>query len=106
MLGGSAVRESTSDDASSTAQVQRLGGRGALAYNLGLGYESFAQDLQLVPYLPSAATIVLIGINLGRFVKPPAPVTVHLPRPNPVPRTTIRTDTVACTLSRRASVLW
>ena len=85
MLGGSAVRESTSDDASWTAQVQRLGGRGALAYNLGSGNQSFAQDLQLVPCLPSAATIVLIGINLGRFVASPAPVTVHLPKPKPVP---------------------
>ena len=85
MLGGSAVRESTSDDASWTAQVQRLGGRRALAYNLGSGNQSFAQDLQLVPYLPSAATIVLIGINLGRFVESPAQVTVHLPRPKPVP---------------------
>ncbi len=86
MLGGSAVRESTISDASWAADVERAGGPRLETYNLGSSNQSFAQDLKLVPYLPQVPlTIVYIGVNLGRFVWPPANFSIRLPAPKPVP---------------------
>ena len=85
MIGSSIVRESTISDASWAAQVHQRGGPQVTAYDLGSSNQSFAQDVKLVGYLPSAPTIVFIGVDVVRFVSAPANPVVTLPAPQPVP---------------------
>jgi len=81
MIGSSIVRESTISDASWAAQVHQRGGPQVTAYDLGSSNQSFAQDVKLVGYLPSAPTIVFIGVDVVRFVSAPANPVVTLPAP-------------------------
>lgn len=81
LLGGSAARESTIGDASWTAQIAADGGPSVAAYNLGSRNRTLAQDLALVKALPARATLVFIGINVGRFTSPPSHPTLKLPAP-------------------------
>jgi len=81
LLGGSAARESTIDDANWAAQVKRLGGPSVAAYNLGSRNRTLAQDVELIRALPEMPGIVYIGINVGRFTAPPSDPTLHLPKP-------------------------
>ena len=67
LLGGSAARESTIDDASWAAQVKDLGGPSVVAYNLGSRNRTLEQDVELIKALPETPGIVYIGINVGRF---------------------------------------
>jgi hypothetical protein len=79
LLGGSAARECTISDASWAAQVKRLGGKSVRTYDIGSSDQTYAQDLSpLVAGMPdvTAGSIVLIGINLGRYTSgPPKPAT-------------------------------
>ena len=81
LLGGSAARESTVDDASWTAQVAAGGGPAVAAYNLGSRNRTLAQDLALVKELPAGSGIVYIGINVGRFTSPPSSPKLDFPEP-------------------------
>jgi hypothetical protein len=82
LLGGSAARESTIDDASWSGQVTTLGGPPVVAYNLGSRNRTLAQDVELVRALPKTPGIVYIGINVGRFTAPPSHPTLDLPEPS------------------------
>jgi len=81
LLGGSAARESTIDDASWAAQVKDLGGPSVVAYNLGSRNRTLEQDVELIKALPETPGIVYIGINVGRFTAPPSNPTLDLPEP-------------------------
>ena len=81
LLGGSAARESTIDDARWADQVETLGGPPVVAYNLGSRNRTLAQDVELVRALPKTPGIVYIGINVGRFTAPPSHPTLDLPEP-------------------------
>jgi hypothetical protein len=81
LLGGSAARESTISDGDWAAQIAADGGPAVAAFNLGSRNRTLAQDIALVKLLPERATIVYIGINVGRFTSPASSPTVKLPEP-------------------------
>lgn len=81
LLGGSAARESTSDDQSWAARVEKLGGPPVAAYNLGSRNRTLAQDVELIRALSETPGIAYIGINVGRFTAPPSHPTLDLPEP-------------------------
>ena len=82
LLGGSAARECTVDDASWAAGIERAGGPPATVYNLGCRHDTFAEDLEVAKLLPDGMpAIVFIGINLGRFANPEHAATITLPEP-------------------------
>lgn len=72
LLGGSAAREATTHDGPWSDQVSRLTGHRIRAINLGAAGQSFLRDITIVDKMPRVPSIVLIGINLGRFATPPA----------------------------------
>jgi hypothetical protein len=71
LLGGSTARECTTLDGPWSEQVSRLVGRRLRAVNLGTSKQTYRQDLDIVDLLPAAPSIVLVGVNLGRFATPP-----------------------------------
>ncbi len=72
LLGGSAGRESTFSDRSWAEQIVRRGGPRAVVRNLSSKNQTFTQDLTLVTQLPRRTpTLVVIGVNVGRFNMPP-----------------------------------
>jgi len=72
LLGGSSARECTINDQSWRRQIVELGGPSVWAFNLGSSNQSFDHEIEMVRLLPDVPTIVLIGINLGRYCwKPP-----------------------------------
>jgi hypothetical protein len=72
LLGGSAARECTTLDAPWSDQVSRLAGRKIRTINLGAAGQSFLRDITIVDRMPHVPSVMLIGINLGRFAtKPP-----------------------------------
>jgi hypothetical protein len=81
LLGGSAARESTIDDASWAAQVKELGAPTVVTYNLGSRNRTLEQDVELIKALPEMPGIVYVGINVGRFAAPPSKPTLDLPEP-------------------------
>ena len=81
LLGGSAARESTIDDADWRAQIEAKGGPTTAAYNLGSRNRTLAQNVALVKALPDVPTIVYIGVNLGSFTSAQTTATISLPEP-------------------------
>ncbi len=79
LLGGSAARESTIDDASWRAQIVKKGGPATLAWNMGSRNRTMAQNVAIVKNLPEVPTIVYIGINLGSFTSAQKTATVKVP---------------------------
>jgi hypothetical protein len=75
LLGGSAARESTTSDDSWAKEIAQKGGPTVAAFNLGSRNRTLAQDVKIVQYLPKG-TLVLIGINVGRFTEPKSSPTV------------------------------
>ena len=71
LLGGSAARESTISDTSWAAEVRRLGGPRVHAYTLGSNGQTYGEDTAIVKRLPAVRSIVLIGVNVGRYAVPP-----------------------------------
>ena len=71
LLGGSAARECTTLDGPWSDQVSRLAGRRIRAINLGAAGQSFLRDVTIVDKMPQVPSVVLIGINLGRYATPP-----------------------------------
>ena len=69
MLGGSACRESTRNDRDWRRQIREFAGPSVLAFNLGATNQTFDQNIAMVEKLPDGPTMVLIGINLGRFTQ-------------------------------------
>jgi hypothetical protein len=67
LLGGSAARECTIDDRNWKFQIMRLGGPRVRPFNLGASSQSFDHNLRMVAQMPAVPTIVLIGINVGRY---------------------------------------
>jgi hypothetical protein len=85
LLGGSAARESTIDDANWRAQIVAKGGPQTLAWNMGSRNRTMAENVAIVENLPDGAqAIVFIGINLGSFTQKSA--SVSLPSPLPTGR--------------------
>jgi hypothetical protein len=85
LLGGSAARESTTSDrgpGSWAADVAAAGGGHVRTYNLGTRMQSFERSLAIVKYLPRG-TLVLVGVNLGRFAQRADSPQVRLPRTLP-----------------------
>ena len=81
LLGGSAARESTIDDAAWRAQIEAKGGPATAAYNLGSRNRTLAQNVALVKALPDVPTIVYIGVNLGSFTSAQKTAAITLPEP-------------------------
>lgn len=82
LLGGSSARESTVDDRSWAQQILDFGGTPVVTYNLGCRHDTYAQDLAVARLLPTGMpSIVLIGINIGRFCNSPSSPTIDLPEP-------------------------
>lgn len=81
LLGGSVARECVVSEASWAAQVVKKGGPATLTYDLGSQNRTTGQDLKLVAELPQTTqpTIVLIGVNVGRFTQAPTDPTITLP---------------------------
>jgi hypothetical protein len=71
LLGGSSARESINTEPAWRAQIAALGGGHARAYNLGSSSQAFKNDLTIVSALPPVPTIVLIGLNVGRYTSIP-----------------------------------
>ena len=73
LLGGSAARECTTLDKPWSDQVSRLVGHRIRAINFGAASQSYLRDITIVDKMPHVPSVVLIGINLGRYTtSPPA----------------------------------
>ncbi len=79
LLGGSAARESITTEPSWRRQIAALGGGRVSAYNLGASSQGYKDDIEIVNALPAVPTILLIGVNLGRYTTIP-PQTVDSAR--------------------------
>jgi len=74
LFGGSAARECTISDRSWRRQIVELGGPRVLAFNLGASSESYRKNIAMVRRLPDVPTLVVVGVNVGRYTAtPPAP---------------------------------
>jgi hypothetical protein len=67
LLGGSSARESVTTEASWRDEIAASGGGRVLAYNLGAASQSFSADIAIVNAMPSVPSIVVIGLNVGRY---------------------------------------
>jgi hypothetical protein len=67
LLGGSVARESQINDLSWRRQIVDLGGPKVEAFNLGSMNQSFDDNIAMVKLLPDVPTLVIIGVNLGRY---------------------------------------
>ena len=84
LIGGSAARESTISDESWRSQIVGKGGPDTLAWNMGSGNRTMAQNVAVVKKLPKGAhAIVFIGINLGAFTSSQKTAKITLPSPAP-----------------------
>jgi hypothetical protein len=71
LLGGSAARECITTEPGWSAQIAALGGGRVRALNFGSSSQAFKNDLTIVNALPAVPTIVLIGLNVGRYTSVP-----------------------------------
>jgi len=85
LFGGSRAREATVTDAHWTKQLRTRSGDDLSGRNLASTNQTFSEDLALVEHLPTSSTIVLIGVDEGRFTKPLESRPVVLPQPDPDP---------------------
>ena len=69
LLGGSAARECTIDDRSWRTDIRKAGGPDTLAYNLGATGQTYEDNLVLIEMLPRVPSIVIIGVNVGRYTR-------------------------------------
>jgi hypothetical protein len=82
LLGGSAARECTVSDGSWREAIRADGGPHVLAFNLGSSEQSYDDDIGMVRTLPDTPALILIGVNLGRYTRAPAPP-YEAPAPGP-----------------------
>jgi len=71
LLGGSAARECITTEPAWSAQITALGGGRVRALNFGSSSQAFKNGLTIVNALPAVPTIVLIGLNVGRYTSIP-----------------------------------
>ncbi|MBE0528409.1 MAG: hypothetical protein IH629_04305, partial [Thermoleophilia bacterium] len=71
LFGGSAARECTISDRNWRRQIVTMGGPRSLAFNLGASSQPFARNTAMVLRLPDAPTLILIGVNVGRYTSRP-----------------------------------
>ena len=71
LLGGSAARECITTEPAWGAQIAALGGGRVRALNFGSSSQAFKNGLTIVNALPAVPTIVLIGLNVGRYTSIP-----------------------------------
>ena len=71
LLGGSSARESLVSTRSLAKAIARQGGGEVTVFNLGATNGSFARDANLVKLMPDAPTVVLVGVNVGRYTATP-----------------------------------
>jgi hypothetical protein len=82
LLGGSAARECITTEPAWSAQIAALGGGRVRAFNLGSSSQAFKNSRTIVNALPAVPTIVLIGLNVGRYTSiPPRSVPPAAPAP-------------------------
>jgi hypothetical protein len=80
LLGGSSAREALTNEPEWRAQIAAFGGGSVRAYNFGSASQSYAQGITVVQRSPDLPTIVLIGVNVGRYT-PPYPEAAAAPPP-------------------------
>jgi hypothetical protein len=71
LLGGSAARESITYEPGWTSQIRAMGGGKVRALDFGSSSQSFKNDLKIVNAMPAVPSIVLIGLNVGRYTSIP-----------------------------------
>jgi hypothetical protein len=71
LFGGSAARECTISDGSWRRQIVNLGGPRVRAFNLGASSQSYRQNIAMVQRLPDVPTLIVIGVNVGRYTSRP-----------------------------------
>lgn len=71
LLGGSAARECITTEPNWSAQIAALGGGRVRALDFGSASQAFKNDLTIVRAAPAVPSIVLIGLNVGRYTTIP-----------------------------------
>ena len=71
LLGGSAARECITSEPNWSAQIAALGGGRVRALDFGSSSQAFKNDLTIVRAAPAVPSIVLIGLNVGRYTSIP-----------------------------------
>lgn len=71
LLGGSAARECITTEPAWSAQIRALGGGRVRAFNFGSSSQAFRHGITIVRAAPAVPTIVLIGLNVGRYTSIP-----------------------------------
>ncbi len=84
LFGGSRARECTVSDQSWTKQLRAQTGMPVVARNLSSSNQTFDETSRLAQHLPRTATLVLIGVDEGRFAKPFSSRAVQLPKAGPI----------------------
>jgi hypothetical protein len=77
LLGGSAARESITYEPNWTAQISAMGGGRVRALDFGSSSQSFKNDIEIINNAPDVPSLVLIGLNVGRYTSIP-PKTLEL----------------------------
>jgi hypothetical protein len=67
LLGGSSARECITTERNWRRQITGLTGVSVRAYNFGSTSQSFTRSQSIVERMPEVPSIVLIGVNVGRF---------------------------------------
>lgn len=67
LLGGSAARECVTTEPAWQTQIAACGGGRVRAFNFGAASQSYAKSIAIVEAMPAAPTVVLIGVNVGRY---------------------------------------
>jgi hypothetical protein len=80
-LGGSSAREAITTEPAWTAQIPAFGGGRVRALNFGSSSQAFRSDLTIVDALPPVPTLVLIGMNVGRYTSMPPKTAVYAAPP-------------------------
>jgi transposase len=71
LLGGSAARECITTEPAWSDQIRRLGGGRVRALDFGSSSQAFKHGVTIVGAAPAVPSIVLIGLNVGRYTSVP-----------------------------------
>ena len=71
LLGGSTARESITSGPGLAADIKKDGGPTVQAYDLGSMNQNYGQDVAIIDNAPKMPSIVLIGVNVGRYTPSP-----------------------------------
>jgi hypothetical protein len=71
LLGGSAARECITTESSWSRQIRALGGGRVRALDFGSSSQAFKHGIRIVRAAPDVPSIVLIGLNVGRYTSIP-----------------------------------